>query len=163
MEQATTQEGGKYGRSITVTFQSFAQAVHTGDVGAVSPVLDGEASMEVPAMGYDREAAEGDIDAALEVIHSSPNDVDAHEVADALGETLVAVIEAEERTVVATNMEYDASEAPSQQNPPATAGDVVPSEVGIPIQMVDHPTGGPLFRNPDGEHIQHDNFDFLIE
>lgn len=163
MEQATTQQDSEYGRSITVTFQTFAQAVHTGDVEAVSPVLDGEASMEVPVMGYDREAATGDIDAALEVIHSSPNDVDAHEATDALGNTLVAVIEAEERTLLATNPRYDASEAPSRENPPVTAGDVVPSEIGVPIHMVDHPTGGPLFRNPDGEHVQHDDYGFLIE
>lgn len=160
--QQTVDDDGDELRSASVTFQPFGEVVHSADEVAASPVLGGESTLKVPVMGYDREPAAGDIDAALEVTHSSPNDIDAHALTAALGETLVAVIDGEERTVIATNANFDASQPPSRENPPVAVGDLVPSEIGVPLKLIDHPTGGPLFENPAGEHVQHDDYGFLI-
>jgi hypothetical protein len=113
-------------------------------------------------MAYDREPAAGDIDAALTVTHSSPNNIDAHAITVALGETLLGVVDGEERTVIATNANFDASQPPSRENPPVAVGDLVPSEIGVPLKLIDHPTDGPVFENPDGEHVQHDGYGFLV-
>lgn len=162
MSQATDADDSEMA-DVTVTFSDVLTAIHkTAEIG--SPVLDGDEEVSITVKGYDRERSDGDIDAALELIYAAPgfdNRVDPYEVEDALGNGLIATIETDERTIIATNTNFDASEAPSRENPPVTAGDLVPDN-GVLVEMVDHPTGGPLVRTPEGTDAQLDDYGFLI-
>lgn len=162
MSQATDPDNSEMD-DVTVTFSDVLAAIHqTAEIS--SSVLGGDDEVSITVKGYDRERSDGDIDAALELIYAAPgfdNRVDAHEVEDALGDGLIATIETDERTIIATNTNFDASEAPSCDNPPVTASDLIPDN-GVLVEMIDHPTGGPLVRTPEGSNAQLDDYGFLV-
>ena len=129
-------------------------------------LLGGEDSIAVDLRELNLSTIEGDINAALEIIHSAPafDHISAHELEAALGDGIIARIDMADDTkeIIATNPEFRSVDPPNRRNPPLEVGDTIPNDAddGV-LVFADHPTGGPLFTDEQGVRVQHESYQLL--
>lgn len=125
-----------------------------------------ETSPRLPFSGIEVSAAEvsrstGVLHAALkEINRDGPADIFAIPIANAMGESVYAIlIDSEGRKLYLTDERYVPSEPISRDNAPFTAGDLLPSPNSPDgtWEVIDWPTGGPSFENESGMRIQLEN------
>jgi hypothetical protein len=112
---------------------------------------------------------EGLVGVALELIASAPSfdRYSAPEIAQALGDSVYATIDHANlpNPIWVTEDAFDPSQPISRQNPPFTAGDLLPSPNSPDgtWEVIDWPTGGPTFENASGMRVQLENDNIAAE
>lgn len=103
---------------------------------------------------------DGIVGNALEMIAGAPSfdQYSASDIAQALGNSVYAVVDNPNRDTAlwVTNEDFDPDEPISVDNPPFTAGDLLPSPNSPDgtWEVVDWPTDGPTFENESGMRVQ---------
>lgn len=103
---------------------------------------------------------DGIVGNALEMIAGAPSfdQYSASDIAQALGSSVYAVVDNPNRDTAlwVTNEDFDPDEPISVDNPPFTAGDLLPSPNSPDgtWEVIDWPTDGPTFENGSGMRIQ---------
>jgi hypothetical protein len=145
--------GGGDPVSVEVTFKTLPGAQYNVRVGVPGDTVE--------YLTNPRGRNRGAIERALEVVNTAPSfdNFSATAIEQQLGDGIYAVVETPTQSVWATEQSYVPIMEINRQNPPFTAGDVLPSSnsPGGTWEVIDWPTGGPTFENASGMRVQLEN------